>query len=252
MYQAKEHNNVLVGSTTSEVADKLKLMRHLQHTPIPAVELCDNIALFLRRQTLSRVLFIHHLYSLIIPVHGCIMEFGVRWGQNLALFVGLRGLYEPFNYSRHIIGFDTFAGFPSVEAEDGTAFKPGQYSVPEGYEKDLADILGILESACPIQQKTKFSLVKGDAIETVPAYLQQFPETLISLAYFDFDLYKPTKAVLAAIAPHLTKGSVLAFDELGVADFRGEGIAVQEELGYPHLRLQRVPYSPLTSYAVVE
>ena len=39
------------------------------------------------------------------------MEFGVRWGQNLITLNNLRGIYEPFNHSRKIIGFDTFEGF---------------------------------------------------------------------------------------------------------------------------------------------
>lgn len=34
------------------------------------------------------------------------MEFGVRWGQNLALFESFRGIYEPYNYNRKIVGFD--------------------------------------------------------------------------------------------------------------------------------------------------
>jgi hypothetical protein len=49
------------------------------------------------------------------------MEFGVRWGQNMALFTSFRNIYEPYNVSRKIIGFDTFAGFPSISEQDGVA-----------------------------------------------------------------------------------------------------------------------------------
>ena len=31
------------------------------------------------------------------------MEFGVRWGQNLALFESFRGIYEPYNYSVELL-----------------------------------------------------------------------------------------------------------------------------------------------------
>ena len=58
------------------------------------------------------------IYAEIVPVHGVIMEFGVRWGQNLALFSNLRGIHEPFNYNRRIIGFDTFEGFPAISGKD--------------------------------------------------------------------------------------------------------------------------------------
>jgi hypothetical protein len=67
------------------------------------------------------------LYQLILPVHGVILEFGVRWGQNLALFSTLRGV-RPFNYSRRVIG--SIPGQPAwatrtdpVAAGD-TAFRP--------------------------------------------------------------------------------------------------------------------------------
>ena len=61
------------------------------------------------------------------------MEFGVRWGQNLVTLSNLRGIYEPFNYSRKIIGFDTFEGFPSVHEKDGThqSIEKGAFNVTE-------------------------------------------------------------------------------------------------------------------------
>ena len=36
------------------------------------------------------------------------MEFGVEWGSTLSLLIKLRSIHEPYNYSRKIIGFDTF------------------------------------------------------------------------------------------------------------------------------------------------
>ena len=78
----------------------------------------------------------HELYQKIISVHGIVVEFGVRWGQNLALFSSFRGMYEPYNYNRKIVGFDTFSGFPSVTSKDGddVVLEIGAYSVEPGYE----------------------------------------------------------------------------------------------------------------------
>ena len=42
------------------------------------------------------------------------------------------------------------------------------------------------------------------------------------------DIYKPTKDCLKAIKPHLTKGSVLAFDELNCDMARGVTPALKE------------------------
>jgi hypothetical protein len=131
----------LVGSTTSEAENKKRLANHLRSTNIPDNELLDNLGLYLTRQSLSRINFIQKLYEMIVPVHGVVMEFGVRWGQNMATFSVLRGIHEPFNYNRRIIGFDTFTGFPSVSSEDGSAVKEGDYSVSTGWKDELEKIL---------------------------------------------------------------------------------------------------------------
>ena len=60
--------------------------------PIPDNELLSNLDLFMNRQTLSRIVFMHELYQNIINVHGSIVEFGTRWGTNLALFESFRGM----------------------------------------------------------------------------------------------------------------------------------------------------------------
>ena len=242
----------LSGSTDSETDRRLRLAAALRDAPIPDAELLDNLGLFLTRQGLSRLSFIQALYEMIVPVHGVIMEFGVRWGQNMALFSTLRGLHEPFNHNRKIVGFDTFAGFPSVGAEDGGAVKPGDYGVSDGWKARLEAILDFHEQNAPIPHKKKYELVEGDATATLPAYLQRQPETIVALAYFDFDLYAPTKACLEAILPHLTRGSVLAFDELNCPEFPGETLAVREALGLSRYAIRRDQNNPLMSYLVVD
>lgn len=241
-----------VGSTPTEVRNKIQLAQQLRASSIPDTELLDNLGVFLTRQALSRINFMQELYKRIVPVHGVIMEFGVRWGQNQSLFSNLRGIHEPFNYNRKIIGFDTFEGFPSVSSEDGTGVCKGDYAVTSGYENELSGILSFHEQNSPIPHKKKHELVKGDAIASLPAYLKTHPETVIALAYFDFDIYAPTKACLEAILPHLTKGSVLAFDELNCPEFPGETLALKEVLGLSKYAIRRDPNSPLTSYMVIE
>jgi hypothetical protein len=187
-------------------------------------------------------------------VHGVVMEFGTRWGQNLALFSTFRGIYEPFNFTRTIIGFDTFDGFPSIADEDGDhgVIARGAYGMNENWEHTLEAILAYHEQESPISHVRKFELVKGDVSQTVPAYLEQHPETVVALAYFDMDIYEPTRDALRAIRPHLTRGSVIGFDEASFAPMPGETIALREELGLSNVRLQRVPYCPAPSYVIWE
>ena len=118
----------------------------LRTSPMPDAELGANLGLYLERMHLSRILLMHELYRKTLNVAGVVVEFGVRWGQNMALFNAFRGMYEPYNYTRRVIGFDTFQGFPSVDRSDqaksGKAIAPGDYAVPGKWRETLEDILG--------------------------------------------------------------------------------------------------------------
>jgi hypothetical protein len=245
-----EKINVAVGSNNDEIDLRSNFFNQFKKCPIPDNEILQNLGLFINRQSLSRILFLHELYKKIIDVNGVIMEFGVRWGQNLALFESLRGMYEPYNYTRKIIGFDTFEGFPSIHEKDGNKkhIAKGAYSVVNDYQDYLEDLLNYHESESPISHKKKYELVKGDASENILTYLKDNPQTIISFAYFDFDIYEPTKKCLEAILPHLTKGSIVAFDELNDPNFPGETIAFQEVLGISNYKIIRSPLNPLISY----
>ncbi len=239
-------------STQAEQIERKKLIDLFRQSPVPDQEILRNLGLFLNRQTLSRIFFMQELYKKIINVHGIIIEFGVRWGQNLALFESFRGMYEPFNHNRKIVGFDTFSGFPSVHEKDGNSevIQEGAYSVTEKYEEYLTQILNYHESESPISHLKKYEIVKGDATVTSKEYLQKHPETIIAFAYFDFDIYEPTKVCLSAIKPHLTKGSVIGFDELNLPDFPGETIAFNEVFGINNYSIKRDPLYPTTSYII--
>ncbi len=231
-----------------------QLIEYFRECPIPENELLQNLGLFISRQNLSQIFFIHELYQHIINVHGVIMEFGVRWGRNLALYESLRGLYEPFNHNRKIIGFDSFEGFPSVDKKDGNAdiVEVGSYNVTQNYQDYLEKILDYHEQESPVSHIKKYELVKGDATESIKDYLDNKPETIVALAYFDFDIYTPTKACLLAIKEHLTKGSVIGFDELNNRDYPGETLALKEVLGLSQYRIRHSQYSPTQSYIVIE
>jgi hypothetical protein len=82
--------------------------------------------------------------------------------------------------------------------------------------------------------------------------LQDNPQTVIALAYFDFDIYQPTFDCLKAIAPRLTKGSVVAFDEVNDPDSPGETLALMDAVGLRNIRLKRHRHASRVSYYVVE
>lgn len=243
---------VLSGSDENDVLKNL--IGQFKAAPLPDDEILPNLGLFLSSKNLSRILFFYEIYKKIINSHGIIAEFGVRWGQTLSIMSALRGIFEPFNRHRKIVGFDTFEGFKGTSEKDGelSKCKDGSFSVTPGYENYLEKILFLQEQLNPIPHLKKYELVKGNAVETVPEYFKRHPESIISLAILDFDIYTPTKAVLEAMKPHLNKGSILVFDELCDDVFPGETVALNETFGLNNVRIQRFPMTSRISYMEVE
>lgn len=233
---------------------KAEYIKLLKNAPLSDTDLYRNLALFINRPLLSKLLYLDSLYKQIKDIHGHIIEFGVRWGQNLSVLQCLKGIYEPYNFRRKIIGFDTFAGFPTVHENDGSyeEVKVGEQGVSDNYQAFLEQILQLQVQNNPLPDMHKYELVVGDAVETLDKYLHENPETLVSLAYFDFDLYEPTKKCLELIKPRLCKGSIIAFDELNHEFWPGETQAFQEILGANNFTIKRFPHIPDESYIVFE
>lgn len=223
-------------------------------SPIPTDQLLVNLGLYTRSSVLAKMLYVNELYQKIVRIPGVIMEFGVWWGANVALFQNLRAVYEPYNYTRKVVGFDTFEGYPTPTAQDGThdLAAAGQYAVTEGYLEHLTRVLDYHESENTMAHVRKYELVKGDATVSIGEYLGRHPETIIALAYFDMQLYEPTRKCLEAIRPHLVKGSVIAMDELNSDEFPGETVALREVLGLDRYRMERSQYLPDRTYLIVD
>jgi len=241
-------------ASKDELVHRSTMLELLKNAPIPQDQLLSNIGLFIESKHLARILLMDFLFRQIVDVHGSVMEFGCRWGQNSALFSALRGIYDPFNRHRKIVSFDTFQGFPSLDKKDGDhdMMYEGNLATTKNYENFLEQVISTHESLNPLSHIKKFEIRKGDASSEVERYLQDSPETIISLAFFDFDIYEPTKRVLELIVPRLVKGSVVAFDELNDPDAPGETLAIMDTVGLQNIRLKKYKYASRVSYYVVE
>ena len=241
-------------SSALEKSIRKEFVEHYKKSPIPEDQVLDNLGIFINTKNLSRILFMNYIYQQILDVQGIVIEFGNRWGQNLSLFAALRGIYEPYNIQRKIVGFDTFEGFPSVTDQDGQheLMEPGNLDLPKNYEDYLTKVLEYQEKDNPVSHIKKFDIRKGDAAVELGKYLEENPQTIISMAFFDFDIYEPTKKCLKLIKPYLVKGSLLCFDELCDDISPGETIALKEVFDLNKIRLRRHRYTTRVSYFTIE
>lgn len=243
-------------ASKDELTNRRNLNQLIKNWPNSDELFQRNLGLFVNRIGLMRILFMNELYKKSIDLTGDVIEFGCRWGQNLSLFLNFRGIYEPYNMQKKIIGFDTFSGFPSTSKHEKKGNKKlarkGAFSTTKGYELYLEEILNYHASESPAKHIKRHEIIKGDASLTIKKYLKLNQHTIISLAYFDMDIYKPTKDCLKAIIPHLTKGSIVGFDEPNSKDFPGETLAIKEVFGNLNIKLEQSKFSAGSCYLTIK
>ena len=244
--------------TKQEVAYTEQLEDHFSNSCGTVVEKMYNFPKFVPRQILSQFLFKYELMKLILPCHGSIVECGVHRGGGTMTFANISSILEPYNYQRKIFGFDTFEGFVEVSEEDVTtsegkqSAKPGTFKVAGPIESDLVKSVELYDMNRPLGHVQKVHFIKGDATNTIREFLEAHPETVVSLLYLDFDIYRPTKEALSALMTRMPKGSVIGFNELNNPEWPGETQAVNDVLGLNNVRLQRFPFEPSRSFAILE
>ena len=213
-----------------------------------------NFPKFVPRQILAKFLSKCEIFQRVLPLHGHIIECGVHLGGGLMTYAQLSAIYEPVNYLRQIVGFDTFTGFPDLGPRDmgdnmHQAVKGG---LAAHAEADIQECIELYDLIRPLGHLGRVQLVAGDAVKTIPEYVEKNKHLVVAMLILDFDLFEPTKVALENFLPRMPKGSVLVFDELCDPAWPGETMAVLETLGIRNLRIERFPYTSQPSFAVLE
>lgn len=240
-------------ANAQQLAHRELLYRLFNDRPMPDDQLLICLGLFMRSSALTKVLFLNEAYQMIVNQPGVIVEFGTWWGQNLVLFENMRAIYEPFNQSRRVIGFDTFEGYPAISERDRASetIKVGGYKVTENYREYLELLIDYHEKNNVLAAIKKHELVQGDVTKTAPAYFAKNDDVVIALAYFDMALYDPTKAALEAIKPHLLPGSVLMLDEFNNRDYPGETRAFKETFKGLSYKVKKSQYMTDRTFIII-
>jgi hypothetical protein len=230
------------------------LAEAFQSSPLPLVNRLRYFPRHVRRQDIARFLTRYEIFKLNLTVNGNIVECGVLAGGGLFSWMHFSSIFEPYNHTRKIIGFDTFEGFPSIHDKDlvgqSEFLKEGELKTHDSMFEELSLLAKLHDQNRPLSHIPKIQLIKGDATETIPNYINQNTHLLISLLYLDFDLYQPTKTALSYLYPLVVKGGLVVFDELNHPDFPGETAALFDLGELPSLR--RFPTDPYISYFIKE
>jgi hypothetical protein len=232
----------------------MSLGKLFEESACPTEDKLNNFAKYVRRQDVARFLCRYEIFKRQLHIKGSIVECGVHHGGGLMTWAQISATLEPYNYHRKIIGFDTFAGFPSVAAQDG----PGEYSrvgfLAESYDthEELTRSIAMYDSNRFINEKEKVELVKGDASETIPRYVAGCPHLVVSLLYLDFDLYDPTISALTHLLPRIPKGGIIAFDEVNNPYWPGETRAMLEKLEIRRYRLECLEIEPNIAFVQLD
>lgn len=232
----------------------LEMQEYFQRSLGTSMDKLRSFTKFVPRTEINRFLARNALFNEVLHVHGHILECGVFLGAGLMAWGQLSAIYEPLNHVRRIIGFDSFRGFPRLHEKDAGA-NP-EYAVPGGFAapalEDLRECIRLYDLARPLGHIPRLDLVPGDALETIPRYVEENRHLVVAMLYLDFDIYEPTRVALETFLPRMPKGAVLAFDELNQEAWPGETQAVLEVAGLRNLRIRRFPFQPHISYAILE
>lgn len=243
--------------TGTEKSVMTELGKAFEQSPLTLEKKLQAFPRHVRRQDIARFLVKYEIFKEILPVAGSIVECGVMAGGGLFAWSHFSSILEPFNHTRRVFGFDTFAGFPSMHEKDNPSgpsehLKVGGLHMTSGMLRELEQLAAIHDRNRPVGHIPKVQLVAGDACVSIPRFLDENPHVLLSLLYLDFDLYEPTKAALHHLLPRVVAGGVIAFDELNCEEFPGETAALMETIGLGRARLRRLPMDPYISWFTKE
>ena len=221
-----------------------------EQSKCPAKDKIESFPKYVRRQKIARFLAQYEIFKRQLHIKGSIVECGVHHGSGVMTWAKISSTLEPYNYRRKIIGFDTFAGFPTVSKIDQNRPEVKEGMFAEGYDvyAELTEVIKEYDDNRFINQIPKVELVKGDANLTIPQYLKENPHLIISLLFLDFDIYEPTRTALESFLSRMPKGSILAFDEINNQEWPGETVALLEKIKLNNYKIECFEFEPNISF----
>jgi hypothetical protein len=207
-----------------------------------------HVGAFMRRRELARLCSHYELFKLVEHLPGSIVELGVFLGGGFFTWSKLMETFCPGDRGRKVYGFESLKGYEDFRPED----ERGRNWVNRLIGR-MAPTEAFLDGMVELHNKDNFlrgvercCLLKGDILETVPAFAKNNLGTRISLLYFDCNLYAPTLCGLRHLMPLMVPGGVVAFNAYGVPPWEGEAKGIEDyfaEVGQKPPQMRKFPFS---------
>lgn len=204
-------------------------------------DLYNDFSLWGHSDRFSKMLARYELFKQVIEMPGDIVEGGVLKGAGVLYWAKLIEIFNPMS-RRKVIGFDTFEGYPEDTSKAHDQHTARDFSAEQIAEQDLVSVQRIMAAAEAQGLDKRIELVKGDARQTIPAYVQANPGLRIALLNLDFVLYDPTLAAMKELYPRVLPGGMVVLDEYAVPD-KGESDAVDEVLAGQQIELMNFSWA---------
>jgi hypothetical protein len=211
-----------------------------------AFEYENNFYLSCDISRISKILAHYELYKMAVNIPGAVIECGVFKGASFSRFSAFRELFEN-PYSKRLIGFDTFGGYPETRFKDDQTFRSAFISSAGDQSISEEQMMQVLRNK---GTDRNVELVPGDITRTVPEYVKDHPELKISLLNLDTDIYEPAVRVLEYFYPRIVRGGVLMLDDYG--SFPGETRAVDEYFEGKGIQIKKFPFCMSPSFIIKE
>jgi len=208
---------------------------------------------YIARQEMSKLFCRYELFKKILNIHGSIVEIGCCSGSGIFTYAHASSITEPYNYTRKIIGLDTFRGYPELNEKDQKGnflvanLQEGSYSA-QGLKEEIEAYVKLFDRNRALGHIPKIELVEGKVEHTLKKYIEDNPDLIVAMLNLDTGLYLPTKISLELLFPLMPKGSIITFDTIGVRGFPGQNLALKEFAPLSKFKIERMPFEPARAF----
>ena len=246
-------SNIRIVATIGPISANEKALRSFYKSGMNVARLNgSHNTLSWHRSTIRLIRRILPKVPIILDIPGNVIECGIFFGGGLMTSAHLSSIFESINFERKIIGFDTFKGLTELSKFDSKSSplaKKGAFAA-NSFD-DLQKCIKLYDSNRFLNHLEKIQIIRGNAVKTIPKFLKDNPQTIISLLNLDFLLYEPSKIALENFVPRMPKNSIIAFNTLTDAKWPGTMHAVKDTLGIKNREFKRFSFNPYIQYLVL-